>query len=97
MKQILLLAATLFLITTGKIFAQRTCASYEHLQEQMANDPEFARKVRETERSFDNYMRAERKNAPPTSLTIPVIVHVVYNKPEQNISDAQVQSQIDVL
>lgn len=31
--------------------------------------------------------------------TIPVVVHVVYNpnSPEQNISDAQIQSQIDVL
>jgi Pregnancy-associated plasma protein-A len=30
-------------------------------------------------------------------LTIPVIVHVVFNTDEQNISDAQIQSQIDVL
>lgn len=30
-------------------------------------------------------------------LTIPVYVHVVYNTAEQNISEAQVQSQIDVL
>ena len=28
---------------------------------------------------------------------IPVVVHVVWNKEEQNISDAQIQSQIDVL
>lgn len=30
-------------------------------------------------------------------LTIPVIVHVVFNTNQQNISDAQIQSQIDVL
>ncbi len=30
-------------------------------------------------------------------LTIPVIVHVVYNTDAQNISDGQIQSQIDVL
>lgn len=28
---------------------------------------------------------------------IPVVVHVIWNKEEQNISDAQIQSQIDVL
>lgn len=28
---------------------------------------------------------------------IPMVVHVVWNKPEQNISDAQIQSQVDVL
>jgi hypothetical protein len=30
-------------------------------------------------------------------ITIPVVVHVVYEQPEQNISDAQVRSQINVL
>ena len=30
-------------------------------------------------------------------IIIPVVVHVLYNKNEQNISDAQVQSQIDAL
>lgn len=32
-----------------------------------------------------------------TLITIPVVVHVIYNSAEQNISDAQIQSQIDVL
>lgn len=30
-------------------------------------------------------------------ITIPVVVHVVYNTPQQNISDLQILSQIDVL
>lgn len=30
-------------------------------------------------------------------ITIPVVVHIVYNTSQENISDAQVQSQIDVL
>ena len=30
-------------------------------------------------------------------ITIPVVVHVVYKTPAENISDAQVKSQIDVL
>lgn len=30
-------------------------------------------------------------------ITIPVVVHVLYNTADQNISDAQIQSQIDVL
>ena len=30
-------------------------------------------------------------------ITIPIVVHVIHNTPAQNISDAQVQSQIDVL
>ncbi len=37
--------------------------------------------------------------APATTsiITIPVVVHVVYNTPQQNISDAQIFSQLDVL
>ena len=98
MKKILLSAATLLLVFTSKIFAQRTCASYEHLQEQMANDPQFAHKVQENERNFYNYMQNKQlQKGHTTNLTIPVVVHVVYNTPQQNISDAQVQSQITVM
>ena len=98
MRKLLFCAATLFLITTQQLLAQRTCASYEHLQEQMKNDPEFARKVKEKEKNFDNYIRQTGKqNGKPTTIAIPVVVHVVYNTAEENISDAQVQSQITVL
>jgi len=33
----------------------------------------------------------------PSLITIPVVVHILYNTNTENISDAQVQSQIDVL
>src|ERR1041385_8461024 len=32
-----------------------------------------------------------------TIVTVPVVFHVVYNTAEQNISDAQLQSQVDAL
>jgi hypothetical protein len=99
MKKTLLLAVTLFLVTANKIFAQRTCASFEHLQEQMKNDPAFAAKIIEAEKNYDKFRQniSRQNGRPPALLTIPVVVHVVYSTPEQNISDAQVQSQIDVL
>ena len=34
---------------------------------------------------------------PNPIITIPVVVHVVYNGASQNISDSQIQSQINVL
>ena len=37
------------------------------------------------------------KNSAKTIITIPVVVHVVYSFPVGNISDSQIQSQIDVL
>ena len=36
-------------------------------------------------------------DAVPAVITIPVVVHVLYNNAQQNISDAQIQSQLDVL
>jgi len=96
MKKNLLLLAGLLLFISGKIIAQRSCASYEHLQEQIKNDPAFARKIQENEKKFQDYIRGNQ-NLRTTPVTIPVVVHVVYNTAEQNISDAQVQSQIDVM
>jgi hypothetical protein len=96
MKRIVLFLTIAAIVFSGKLNAQRSCASFEHLQEQMKNDPAFAKKVKDNEQGFQNYL----KNAPAarnTTVTIPVVVHVVYNKPEQNISDPQVQSQMDVL
>src|SRR5687768_9645572 len=92
------LIAGLFL--SAPLTPQQKCSSYEVLQQQMAANPEFARKVRESEKNFANYIRqggAQRGNARPGVVTVPVVVHVVYNTADQNISDAQVQSQIDVL
>jgi hypothetical protein len=66
----------------------------------MTDNPSFAKKVRETEKSFTNYIRQAKKpdqNGGPSAVTIPVVVHVVYNTAEENISDAQIESQIDVL
>lgn len=39
----------------------------------------------------------QRVSNPYVTVTIPVLVHVIYNTASQNISDAQIQSQIDVL
>jgi hypothetical protein len=47
-----------------------------------------------TDRSIES---GEAQRALDTLVTIPVVVHVVYRTEEQNISDAQVRSQINVL
>jgi hypothetical protein len=35
--------------------------------------------------------------APEVSITIPIVVHVIYNEDSENISDSQIESQISVL
>jgi len=71
------------------------CGSNEMIKQQMAIDPVYAKKVNELLKNKGN----AEKGRPPAqgSITIPVAVHVLYYSADQNISDAQVQSQIDVL
>lgn len=75
------------------------CGSDEAIRQQMAADPGYAKKVEALLKNKGNYSRDKKKGPPGSqvSITIPVVVHVLYNTADQNISDAQVQSQIDVL
>ncbi len=99
MRTIVLLAfaSLLFFQTNGQ--DRNRCASHEAVKQQMAIDPVYAKKVEQLLKNKGNYSRSDKKGPPAQqrSITIPVVVHVLYNSAEQNISDAQVQSQIDVL
>lgn len=75
------------------------CASYEVLEEQMKANPELRQRRAEIEAQTQNVLKnksAYRLLADGT-IEIPVVVHVLYRAADENVSDAQVQSQIDVL
>jgi len=78
---------------------QRSCATDEVVQSQLKADPSFKHRMEQLELFTKKTItaRKEQPNAPAITIEIPVIVHVLYNTPEENISDAQVLSQIDVL
>ena len=59
----------------------------------LKNKKEFAKKWAENY-SAGHVDAVKEKNE---VIRVPVVVHVLYNTTEENISDAQVQSQIDVL
>jgi hypothetical protein len=90
--------ATLFsaLILMGSAYSQRNCGTNEYQQNLELNDPSIIRNREEIEeftRTFiANYSEGERVN-----VTIPVVVHIVWNTTTENISDAQIQSQLTVL
>lgn len=79
---------------------RRTCAAEDVLKEQMAADPALAARMQNIESFTRNYIK-EHPNAANSlvngNIVIPVVVNVVYRLAAENISDAQVQSQIDVL
>ncbi len=76
----------------------RTCASADILAAQLAADPSL-RSRREQLETFTRNVIADGTvdNLAPASFTIPVVVNVIYNTAAENISDGQIQSQIDVL
>jgi len=75
----------------------RTCATMDVHRRLLTQLPEYARARAIIETHALTYERGER-TAFRTGVThIPVVVHVVWNTAAQNISDAQIASQIDVL
>jgi hypothetical protein len=83
------------------VAAHRGCASYEVLDAQMKADPAFAARraaIEEVSTRFQQNMgnTAGRLLANGV-IEIPVVVNVVYRTAAENISLAQIQTQIDVL
>jgi hypothetical protein len=91
----------LTLATTCQLVAQRACTAFEYEQQKLKDDPSLKDKISNLE-SF-----IQRKLTSPSNIagkphvgaiiTIPVVVHIVYNKSHENISDERVFEQIKVL
>ncbi|CAM3621820.1 M43 cytophagalysin family metalloprotease precursor [Flavobacterium saliperosum S13] len=75
--------------------AHRGCASHEVHQEQMRQNPELAITMNEIETFTEKAVREGR--LVNGKIQIPVVVNVLYRTTAENISLAQIQSQIDVL
>lgn len=75
--------------------AHRGCASHEVLEEQLRQNPELAIKMNEIEAFTQRAM--EEGRLVNGKIEIPVVVNVLYKTAAENISLAQIQSQIDVL
>ncbi len=91
------LSLLLVLGISASLFAQvRNCGTMEHLEYEELLYPTRMLKLMQIEehaRQFAN----NPERAVNGVITIPVVVHVVYNNSTENISDAQIQSQIAVL
>ena len=110
MKKILLSAAVVLMIfscqndstdtaslTTNAIL-HRGCASQEVLEAQMVADPTLAIRMNEIEAFTQKIQLSNnRLAADGVHIIIPVVVNVLYRTAAENISDAQIQTQIDVL
>jgi hypothetical protein len=96
------------LLFTSTLQAQEQCGSVFDKQSVQTNDPERYNRYLQLEQHIASYISSlnksnpnERLITPNSTIIIPVVVHVLHNGEGigvgRNISDAQVQSQIDVL
>ncbi|HKR05456.1 MAG TPA: M43 family zinc metalloprotease [Bacteroidia bacterium] len=92
----------LFYYFTGCLLSyaqtQRICATPEHDKYLRSVNPAYAKERDEMEDKIAAYKASHiyQRNSAAT-LVIPVVVHIVWNTAEQNLSDEQIISQIDVL
>lgn len=96
MKKLLLsLTATLFLFA-GNLYAQRNCATMEYLEMQMQEDIGLQERMEDIQRFTEQWIR-ENETGQRSVITIPVVFHVVYRTSAENVSDAMLQAQLNVL
>jgi len=72
---------------------RRICATMPHHFELAATDEAY----RSNRRQIETFTRTTRPAPRTQVITIPVVVHVIYREAEENISDLQILSQLEVL
>jgi hypothetical protein len=77
---------------------RRQCAAMQEYERLLEESPSFRANQRRAETFTERALASgEASRVARTLVTIPTVVHVVYRKPKENISDAQITSQIDAL
>ena len=100
---LLFLAVNLFSLPAAHaqhndISLKRNCSAVEVLNKQIATEPGRAKALAAIEEHTRQFIRNQASSRTTSSvITVPVVVHVVYNTPEQNISTEQIRSQIAAL
>ena len=87
-----------FLFSFAALAQQRNCSSMENLEYRKQQNPLLESKMLQIEAYTQAKIQQMQENRITGSIiSIPVVVHVIYSNSNENISDAQIQSQIDVL
>ncbi len=92
---------SLFSLLTSTMVSQtpqRSCGTMEHLEHLKSQDAGLENRMNLIEQQTAEFVQnSSTMKTAATIVNIPVVVHVLYNTTSQNISDAQIKSQIDVL
>src|SRR4051812_119157 len=74
----------------------RSCGAVIEFHRLAERDPGYRRRLAQIEETTARSV-ARMQVAKLSAVTIPLVVHIIYKKASDNISDEQIQSQLDVL
>ena len=94
MKNIFLSILMIISITS---YTQERCGTELYSVQLMEKYPEYKKARERVNMETMEWIMNNPNYRPKNIITIPVVVHVVYNTNAENISDARIFSQIDVL
>lgn len=90
---------TAMIISYGSLHAQRACFSASYLEEQLQKNPQLQQQVDQVEEfirqrtGIPEFMREQGQGI----IRIPVVFHILYHSPAENIPDEKVYEQIAIL
>ncbi len=87
----------LFLSFSLFLNAQQRCGTDYYMHELQKNNLEYTKARKKVNTETENWIANNPNYDLNSIITIPVVVHVVWNTNQENISDNQIFSQIDVL
>jgi hypothetical protein len=86
--------------TTPLVSGKRICGTMEHHDYLLNTRPGYREDVESYRKKINDFLvqyPTGKNSEERTLINIPVVFHVVYNTPAENISDTRVLSQLDVL
>ena len=86
----------LIAMLTVPLSAQRNCGSMEYLQQQILADPDRGEFLQSIDQHAHDWAAAHGEEERAV-VTIPVVFHVVWRTTAENLSDAQIQAQLNQL
>jgi Pregnancy-associated plasma protein-A/Secretion system C-terminal sorting domain len=92
----------LLLFCGSQLHAQRSCGSVEYTKQLIRENPALQNTINQAEQQIINTLAKSRQYAARDTtaneiIHVPVVVHVLYNTAAQNISTAQILSQLTAL
>lgn len=97
MKKLIFTLGLSLLVLGQTALSQRTCAVMDHHQKLVEQDPQIQLNLDQINQFTEQFIQNGGGVHDKVAVNIPVVVHVLYNTTAQNISTAQINSQLTVL